>query len=97
MHVDFGIFAGLGKVGGELGGFDDGAVRDFFARVIANDHVGAAVVGGVEPEIVWLGYFESQVIVVVGGAAYQNLEAVGGNVAARAGNALGSAARRMRY
>ena len=91
MHVDFGIFAGLGKVGGELGGFDYRAVRDVFTRGIANDDVRAAVVCGVEPEIVWLGYFESQVIVVSGGAAYEDLEAFGGNVTAGTGNALGSA------
>ena len=93
MHVDFGIFAGLGKVGGELGGFDYRAVRDVFARGIADDDVRAAVVGGVEPEVVWLGYFEGQVIIVMGGAAYQDFQAVGGNVAAGAGNALGLASR----
>ena len=49
----------MGKVGGELGGFDDRAVRDVFARGIADDDMRAAIVGGVEPEIVWLGYFES--------------------------------------
>ena len=94
MHVDFWIFAGLGKVGGELGGFDDRAVRDVFARGIADDDMRAAIVGGVEPEIVWLGYFESQVIVVSGGAAYKDLEAFRGNVTAGAGNALGFAGRR---
>ena len=65
VHVDFGIFAGLGKVGGELGGFDYRAVRDVFARGIADDDVRAAVVGGVEPEVVWLGYFEAQMVVVM--------------------------------
>ena len=46
------------------------------------------VVGGVQPEIVRLGDFESQMVVIIRGAADENLESVTRQVLPSAGNAL---------
>src|ERR1043165_5106870 len=39
MDDDLGVFAGLAELTCELGGFDDCAVRDLFARRVADDDV----------------------------------------------------------
>ena len=77
MHVDFWILAGLRKLCGQLGRFDDRAMGHVFASRVANDYVRSAIVSGVQPEVIRLSDLESQMVVVLRRATYQNLETIG--------------------
>src|SRR5882672_10612391 len=68
MHINFRIFAGLGKLCGELRGLDDGAMGNVFACRITNDDMRAAIISRVQPEIVGARDFESKMVVVARGA-----------------------------
>lgn len=64
MDVDFWIFVSLRKVRGKLRRLDERAMGNVFASGIAHDDMRAGIVRRVQPEIVWLGDFEREVVVI---------------------------------
>jgi hypothetical protein len=89
MHGNFRVVFRLTRKCGELRGFDDGAVRDFAARVVAYHDVCAGIIGGVKPEVVGARKFECHLIVFACAAPDDDLEAIRRAIAARAGNVIG--------
>src|SRR5689334_5018551 len=87
MDDDFGVFARLAELSGELSRFDNRAMRDLFTRRITNDDVRAGIVAGVQPQVVRLRDLEREVVVVRRGAADEYLVTIGRQVATHAGYA----------
>ena len=84
MDDNFCILARLAEASCQLGRFDDGALRNLFARRVTHDDVRTGIVAGVHPEIVGLGHAKSEIVVITRRASDKNLVSISGKVTTHA-------------